>query len=765
MIRQWSWLVLLLCILVAGWPVARGADNEGPRPTDRPHIILINLDDADRDVLEVDFLDPQPQDRFPNMTQMANGGRRFSNFHVTSPLCGPSRACLLTGQYAHQTRFMTNDASLVTSRGVTGDFSAYHGAGSDGRRPPFWGNDLGRWMQDAGYHTMYVGKYLHGGYDPRAAGVSSWTELHPPGWGDFFVSLGGDYFRAPIVRNGQFIDLRNSELKSPDDIYRTLVEGRDVQRLIRRHVTSDSRPFFMYWAPFAPHREARSTADILEQQAEKGMVEPRYRSMWSDATLLPADDFDLDDLSGKPRTIQQLPRLAGRQAEAGFEEQELMNHLFRRRMLAVRTVDDVLGEVRQLLKTLRIEDQTIVIITSDNGYHLGHTRVYGKATPYHRSSNVPAIVWGPQWVDACSEPLDHLIAHIDLAPTLVELAGGTVPDQVQGQSFVPLLRGDPPRPESWRPQGLLVEQWELTPCRGQMLATTFCSLRLYNEVYTQWANGDREYYRTDQDPLELNNAIGELNSDTEARFVERISALREGLSQPRTFCESPFASSAEVSHEFVVQGIADYRSPIERVELTVVDLSAPRVRYWNGSQWIRQPASVMAELSNPGGVLTEWQYRVTLSEPIPNQLHITASAIGADGVRDEQGVSRNLIVLGEQPWCLIVDPPQTEAAELDAAGTLTIAGWAEDASTVRNVRLVIADRQRQLFWNGTEWQSGSTSVVANLQRQRGSNRVDWSLSFQPGQREGDIEVIPRVLTRDREQAVRRESRTIRYFAR
>lgn len=409
----------------------------------------------------------------------------------------------------------------------------------------------------------------------------------------------------------------------------------------------------------------------------------------------------------------------------------------------------------QVLRALRIDDRTIVFLTSDNGYHLGQTRMYGKTTPYLRSTNVPTIVWGPPWVSPLADPLPHLLAHIDLAPTIVELAGGNVPEHVQGRSFVPLLASREVNDSaSWRPDGILIEHWELTASRGQLLATTYCSLRLPKEVYTQWADGDREYYRLESDPYELENQAASLDPLREAQLVKMIEMLRGGLNQPMTFIESPFPAASEVGSEFELRGIADYRSPLDTVEVTVREREGQEDRFWDGKSWGTRPTSLLAELSNSRGVISAWRCPVSIPQSVGKRLEITARAVGMDGLRDERGVTRQVIVLGDFPWFVVDRPTLEEKTEFYRTRTLAISGWTEDVSPVRSVRLVIADRTNGQFWNGTNWQSESTSVVASLQRHPGSNRVAWEYHLQSSSTPGAIEIIPRLLSRDRPQALR-----------
>lgn len=747
---------------VAGWVVLAALGGNAAAlfgqasSSDRPFIIFINLDDADRALVEIDFIEPQSERRLPNLSRLAAEGRRFSNMHVTIPLCGPSRACLLTGQYAHQTRLMTNDPTEIRSRGVPGNFAAFRWGGPHGSSSQvYWENELGCWMRQAGYHTIFVGKYLHNGFDPGAM-QQTWRDLHPPGWQDFTSFLGGRYFSPRFVRNGTFHARGDDEVPAGESAYRTHEEYREVARYIRRHVTTEGSPFLVYWAPFAPHRESQDTADAFDEKPGKGIIEPRYRDWWRELRQPRDPDLIATDPSGKPFSLQQLPPVEGRLADRKKPEMEFLDLLFRRRLLALRSVDDAVGELMDLLKSLRIADRTIIIITSDNGYHLGHQRHYGKAVPYGRSSGVPAIVWGPAWISPIAQPLDHLLAHIDWAPTLVEMAGGVAPPAVQGRSLYPLMIGEPPAAESWRPEGILVEHWERTPARGVMLDTTYCSLRLHREVYTQWADGSREYYDLARDPFELRNGIQELSPDRERHLVGLISELRGGMPHPLTFIERPFAADTQYSLTCEFAGIADYRSPIDRVGLVLAgQFDQGRTLYWNGVNWGESPATVDAELAHAGGLLTDWKYTLELSGEVPQSISLTACGRSVDGMEDLLPPRKSVVIKGAYPWCVVERPQDHDYVyRPDQTLPIVIAGWAEDDRPVRAVQLVIADRAAGRFWNGSGWQAETASVMATLQRIPRSTRVTFGYEFLPDEPMGTVHVIPRVLSRDRPQAIR-----------
>ena len=202
---------------------------------DRPNIILINLDDAD-----VDLLAPaEIQNRFPEMEEFALQGINFTNMHVTTSLCTPSRASLFRGQYAHNTRIRGNGGGRVRDNGFLGGHQAYVELGHDH-------NDISTWMQDIGCRTMMVGKYITGDV----------VDVVPPGWDDFYSSRGNKYFGAKRFTNrfaaeGRFETIDNG-------LSRTIEEMNDALRLIdEQRAFRPEQPFFLYLAPLNSHKPGR----------------------------------------------------------------------------------------------------------------------------------------------------------------------------------------------------------------------------------------------------------------------------------------------------------------------------------------------------------------------------------------------------------------------------------------------------------------------------------------------------------------------------
>ncbi len=200
----------LLILLLPGTGLRAGHPND-----DRPNIILINLDDADLDLMSPGTI----ASRFPSMHRLVTDGLYFSNLHVTTPKCGPSRACLLRGQHAHRTGIRINNPNNAYSNGMQGGMPEYILRG-------YMEEELSVWVKRAGYRTMLVGKYLNGDF---VQGI-------PPGWDDYYNSLGGSYFETNRYTNRNNPAGRFEQLAP--GVYRTRAEAEDAVGLIQQLVDS-----------------------------------------------------------------------------------------------------------------------------------------------------------------------------------------------------------------------------------------------------------------------------------------------------------------------------------------------------------------------------------------------------------------------------------------------------------------------------------------------------------------------------------------------
>ncbi len=367
-----------------GLPLQAQAQAASEAP--RPNVVMVLLDDL------------QPHDGrlfapdiMPNLHSLVTSqGIRFTDFHAEVPLCGPSRANLLTGLHGHDSGVESNDgARLDPATTIATELDA------------------------AGYHTSYVGKYLNGyrAFPPE--------RREPPGWDTFDVidSNQGKYFWYEMRdRQGAVTQHRTDEADYSTDVIADLA----VQRIAE---TPADEPLFALISPFTPH--------------EPNLPAPRHAGDPRCADLAPwaPPAYDEADVSDKPPYIAEAPLLG----DGGFD---LTAHC--ESLLAV---DDLIGQVGdELARQGRLED-TLFVFSADNGMTWGEHRRVGKVSPY--SSAVPAYAAWP--AGRGTEPREDgtTLSMIDWAPTLCELAGCQMGPYPNGQagpdglSFAAVLADEP----------------------------------------------------------------------------------------------------------------------------------------------------------------------------------------------------------------------------------------------------------------------------------------------------------------------------------
>jgi len=180
------------------------------------------------------------------------------------------------------------------------------------------------------------------------------------------------------------------------------------------------------------------------------MVEQKYLNYATDVEQ-PVDDPDYDeaDLSDKPSHLQRRPL---NRSEMGFYDR-----VYRARLRSMKSVDDQLKAIFDRIEAAGEMGNTYILLSSDNGYELGHHRQYAKKVPFHRSTNVPLMAAGPGV--SRQQFGNHLIAHLDICPTILDLAGVTIPNSVDGKSFANLIgRPSSSNEANWQ-RSIMIENW------------------------------------------------------------------------------------------------------------------------------------------------------------------------------------------------------------------------------------------------------------------------------------------------------------------
>ena len=381
-------------------------------------------------------------------------GTRFDNFFVTYSFCCPSRATILRGQYPHNTQIQGIQPPV-------GGFAKFRNLGHQS-------STIATWLDAAGYHTGYLGKYLNQ-YTPEQDGV-------PPGWDDWHVgSDNNSNYNYTLNENGRIVAYG----ESPAD-YMTDVLARKSVAIIERAAAA-GEPFFLHISTYAPHSPSTWA--------------PRHDGLFEDVALPRPPSFDEPDVSDKPAIVRELPPMTGPQIAA-------MEFHYRSRLRALQGVDDLVESVVGALRRAGVLDNTYIVYTSDNGHHMGeHRMIAGKTTAYEEDIRVPLIVRGPGV--AAGARIEAIALNNDLAPTFAALAGIEPPTFVDGRSLLPLFE-DPARP--WR-HSFLIQRRELET-HEMTGGARFDAIRTDDWTYVQYGDGERELYNLTDDPYQLDSRIG-----------------------------------------------------------------------------------------------------------------------------------------------------------------------------------------------------------------------------------------------------------------
>jgi N-acetylglucosamine-6-sulfatase len=459
--------------------------------SERPNIILILTDDLDRRLNSMEYM--------PNLQKlMVQNGLSFKDFYITTPTCCPSRTTILRGQYTH-------NHEIFTSSAVNG-FQRFYLLNYDS-------STLATWLQAVGYQTIFLGKYLNG-YPIRLD-----REYVPQGWDEWFSpGRGKPYtgFNYTLNVNGTLISVDDKPEHYLLDILST-----QMDEFIRAPERADA-PFFMFFAPYQPH--------------EPAIPAPRHEGLFADLQAPRTDSFNEAEVSDKPDGVKFQPPLTADQIDD-------MDELYRDRLRSLQSVDEMIATMFSALEASGQLDNTYVIFTSDNGYHLGQHRLFaGKSTPYEEDINVPFVIFGPD-IPADTVLDDYLVGNVDIAPTIAELAGVIPPSMLDGRSLLPLFGADRPADEDWRQAYLLEyyksgsEEDESADADGVLeppdldgtLQTSptlaYHGLRTDRYTYVEYANGFVELYDMHNDPYQLEN----IASSADPRLMTILSAWLKDL--------------------------------------------------------------------------------------------------------------------------------------------------------------------------------------------------------------------------------------------
>jgi len=503
-------LLLAGCFVLAGClPSAEETTKEDEKEPKPPNVVLILTDD-----LAFEDVNPATLKQMPNLRALMEKGTTFENAFATNSLCCPSRATILRGQYTHNHQILHNQPPL-------GGAERFRLSGGDD-------STMATWVEEQGYRTAFFGKYLNG-----YAG-----HYIPPGW-DEWQAVSGNFLSDDLNENGHIVGY-DADGYHLDDVLSEKASGY-AERSARPDppfFTAD-RPFLMWIGTKAPHQPA--------------IPAPRDKNAYPGVSLPRSPSFDEGDVSDKPGWVSDNPPLS-------VEQKGYMEKLHRKRLQSMLAVDDMIGELVEALRKSGKLENTYIVFTSDNGFHLGQHRLgAGKWTAYEEDIRIPLVVRGPGVPEG--ETLRHMVLTNDLAPTFADLAGADIPSFVDGRSLKPLLTDEPTSLEDWRqrflieavaerggvPSPPLLNESEVTPLltgdplpnnwRRTSAASAQLSeewgrpwmkaLRTNNYLYVEYKTGEHELYDLRKDPYELDNEYASVPAELKKRLEEQLDVLRQ----------------------------------------------------------------------------------------------------------------------------------------------------------------------------------------------------------------------------------------------
>ncbi len=495
-------LSLALAVVLSSGCGSHRATSESvvlPREN-RPNIIFIFTDDLDSKLNTIDYMQSLQK-------LMVDRGVNVENFLITDPVCCPSRTTVLRGQYSHSHQVFNNTPP-------NGGFIKFKETG-------LADSTIGSWMQSAGYRTALMGKFLN------AYPYSNDRKYVPPGWSEWVSHAknipynGYDYV---LNENGVLVEYPPKQVN-----YFTDVLNRKANDFIER-AAKDKIPFFLYLAPVAPHVPSTPAA--------------RHLDMFPDVRVPITPSFNEEDVSDKPGATRFNPPLTDANVLT-------LSQKYRERILAMQAVDEMIAALINTLDENSLLENTYIIFSSDNGFHLGQHRLFqGKSTLYEEDIVVPFIVRGPG-IPEGKTISGALSGNVDITATIAEWAGIVPPSFVEGRSLARVLTGEPV-PADWR-QAFLLEVYPELKGDGenggrQPLAATasliestlgislldipkpfdplYHGLRTNAYKYVEYNDGALELYDLMKDPYELEN----LASSADSQLLEIFSAWLKDMS-------------------------------------------------------------------------------------------------------------------------------------------------------------------------------------------------------------------------------------------
>ncbi|PHN95607.1 iduronate-2-sulfatase [Maribacter sp. 6B07] len=448
--------------------------GQNEKSIEKPNILFIAIDDLRPELgaygSEVAIT--------PNMDALAAEGLLFNNAYCQEAICSPSRASVMTGARPETIKVIEN-------------FSYFRDLNPDIVTLP-------QHLQTAGYETVYTGKIFHPGYTDeelswsRKAYSGPKVEEMPDRVRGYVLAENQEIFRknrAEVIakygenapRNGLGKGPAYEFADAPDNSYE---DGHNTELAIEtmKEMAQNDKPFFLGLGFLKPH---------LEWIAPK-----KYWDMYEDVDLQLTDQHE-GPVNGAAMGLHASFELRARAdiPNYGDIKEEQAKNLKRAYLATVSYVDAQIGKMLKALEEEGLRDNTIIMLWSDHGWHLGDMGIWGKATNYEIATRVPLIVSTPNMPDAVrGSKTNALVELVDMYPTLCELAGESIPESVEGQSFKPLLMN--PNME-WKTAAFTqfpspaLREWAANPLSKGMRETSFGPLLKEVEDRIKKQQGDK----------------------------------------------------------------------------------------------------------------------------------------------------------------------------------------------------------------------------------------------------------------------------------
>ena len=458
----------------------------------------------------------------PNLDRIARDGVRFTNSFVANSLSGPSRACMLTGKHSSENRFFDNSTCVFDAEQQT----------------------FPKLLQKAGYQTAVVGKW-HLGTLPT--GFDYWEVI--PEQGDYYNPSFITMQRDTIVERGYLTNIITD--KSLE-----WIEARDKQRpfcilIHHKAVHRNWLPELKYLNEYedttfpmpdtfyddyqgrvaAANQEMHILEDmdiIYDTKMLKDDVETHYKGAYlSFIGRLTPEERAQYDAAYAPIIKEFYEKQPQGKELAEWKYQRYMRDYAK----VVKSLDDNVGRVLDYLKEQGLDKNTLVVYTSDQGFYMGEHGWFDKRFMYEESMRTPLVMTLPEEFDRKGDIVE-MVQNIDYAPTFLELAGVEVPDDMHGESLVPLFRGE--QPKDWR-RSLYYHFYEypaehMVKRHYGVRTDRYKLIHFYNDI-NEW-----ELYDLQQDPQELNNLYGKEGYDDVTKELRaELLRLQEQYKDPVRF--------------------------------------------------------------------------------------------------------------------------------------------------------------------------------------------------------------------------------------